>query len=176
MKLVFGIILCLSFSSIVAAMDCDKIDRIVSYNSLLKSLNIMNKGLPALTPKEIEFYKDVKDKYPENPQKYKRIIASNEYLIFDNGEHVNHLINLTGETILSAELKDPYNEITFMTNLFMRAISDHSQYFRSYRDSDILFKRKLVNKSYVDEAKMISFKIAAIGLCVQGILNQIENV
>jgi hypothetical protein len=161
------------FSSNVMAEECSSQARADNYDDLIKSLTKMDAELPELSPKEVDYYSDVQKKHHQNPAKYSRIIASNEYVIWDNSVHVNHLIGLAKSAKNYVKNDDPFNELIMITNLFMRAISDHSQYFASYRDSEILVARKLVTTKYSDEARMISFKIAALGLCVESPLTRL---
>jgi hypothetical protein len=163
------------FSSNVMAEECSSQDRVEQYDSIIKSLTKMEKELPELSPKEVDYYADVKKKYPQNPTKYSRIIGSDEYVIWDNAVHIDHLIGLAASAKGYIVLDDPFNELIMITNLLMRAISDHSGYLTSYRDSELLVDRKLVTTKYSDEAKMIAFKIAVLGLCVEKPLTRLES-
>jgi len=157
------------------AEECGSEYRTDSYESLIISLKLMDNDLPALSPKEQNFYADVNKQYPKNPTKYSRIISSNEYLIWDNSQHLNHLNKLASDAKKFANNHDYFNELLMINNLLMRVISDHSQYITSYRDSALLFERKLVSESYVTEAKMIAFKVASLGLCIEKPLLDLEK-
>jgi hypothetical protein len=166
---------CCLMSLNAVAEECGSEHRTASYESLITSLKYMDNELPAFSPKEQDFYADVNKKYPQNPTKYSRLISSNEYLIWDNSQHLNHLIGLANDAKKFANNNDYFNELLMITNLLMRVISDHSQYIISYRDSAILFERKLVSESYVKEAKMISFRVASLGLCIEKPLLSLEQ-
>jgi len=176
MKIVFWLTLYVAIlSGNVMATECSSQDRLSRYSDLISSLSKMDKDLPALTPKEVDYYASIKSKYLENPSKYSRILGSNEYLIWDNSTHINRLINLTENAKGYVKSDDSYNELLMVINLLMKVITDHSEYATSYRDSKILLARKLVSNKYSEEAKMISFKVASLGLCVEQPLTNLET-
>jgi len=169
MKFIYILVLFTSILFSANHTECLRDNRIESYTIILKTINKIQKELPALTTKENLFYQQVSKNQMSNYPKYKKIMDTNEYIIYKISSQLDYIKTILKMTLMYSKNKTIHSLVEETKNLSIlvnKLIKYNSSISKGFSESQVLYNRNIVNKDFFIESQNLVLFIWNISDCI----------